>query len=77
MPGKMTKSNSSITIPTTPGTSSRPQLASTLREGRKAQIFTSARESSGESRLTTHLRAFDQPRSLAFNRHCNRSCSRQ
>jgi hypothetical protein len=36
MPGKMTKSNSSTTIPTTPGTSSRPQLTSILREGRKS-----------------------------------------
>jgi hypothetical protein len=35
MPGKMTKSPST-TIPTTPGTGSRPQLASILREGRKS-----------------------------------------
>jgi hypothetical protein len=36
MPGKMTKSILRPTIPTTPGTGSRPQLASMLREGRKS-----------------------------------------
>jgi hypothetical protein len=46
MPGKMTKS-----IPTTPGTGSRPQVVSILREGRKNANIPSARESSGESRF--------------------------
>ena len=36
MSGKMTKSILRPPIPTTPGTSSRPQLASMLQEGRKS-----------------------------------------
>jgi hypothetical protein len=34
--GGMSQFNPSTTIPTTPGTGSRPQLASILREGRKS-----------------------------------------
>jgi hypothetical protein len=52
--------NSSTTIPTTPGTGSRPQLASILREGRKsANIHLSSGVIWGiPDEMTAHFKSF-------------------